>query len=401
MKLKVDLYAVREHGNSFSQDLVGTIFWDGNKFHCVPIDEGTRDVLNDRIYLHDRDGGEFVTSSADPERWMRLLYRHFSGGYSSASQAEPYEEEPSASGRAGGRKPPNKAPQPPARRSSCGMNRDTGGGKRSSVAPKAPKRKGDKPTKKPPRAAQPGDKIYYLRVHVTPADSDWAYEEQEVYRLAECLVRARGARSAEAIARKALADLCWNQKMATAAIQVEHCDVSKDRLEGIDWVELYDSALECGIDYVWIGFNYGLQGAIERTQESYKKREKRLAKLLSLQAKMPRVNGSYRWPRGFRFTVYDAALVPIEQSKDRQYDLNDNLFQAWGSRIVYLGVEVHSKNWPTWNKQSLSWIERRILWDLHFDGNEVDLTRQTRPLRGPCTEEFIWKLDVNRDLSGY
>ena len=110
--------------------------------------------------------------------------------------------------------------------------------------------------------------------------------------------------------------------------------------------------------------------------------------------RIPQVSHPIYWPRGVRLRVYDANLVLIDQSKDRQYDLNDNLFQVWGHRIVYLGVEVHSKNWPEWDKQALSWIEHRILWDLYFDGNEVDLTRHTPRLGRPCTEEFIWRLDV-------
>jgi len=106
------------------------------------------------------------------------------------------------------------------------------------------------------------------------------------------------------------------------------------------------------------------------------------------------VSHAIYWPRGVRLYVYDENLVLIDQSRDRKYDLNDNLFQAWRHRIVYLGVEINSKNWPIWDKASLSWIEGRILWDLEFDGNEVDLLRHTRRLRRPCTEQFIWRLDV-------
>ena len=113
-----------------------------------------------------------------------------------------------------------------------------------------------------------------------------------------------------------------------------------------------------------------------------------------MRAEIPRVSHPIYWPRGVRLRAYDDNLVFIEESNDRQYDLNDNLFQAWGDRTVYLGVEVHSKNWHAWNKQALAWIERRILWDLHFDGNEVDLTRHTPQLGRPCAEEFIWRLDV-------
>lgn len=108
----------------------------------------------------------------------------------------------------------------------------------------------------------------------------------------------------------------------------------------------------------------------------------------------PIVTYAIYWPRGVRLRVYDEYMSVIEESRDRVYDLNDNLFQAWTPRIVYLGVEVHSKNWSVWNSEALRCIERRILWDLEFDGNEVNLTRHTRSRRLPCTEEFIWCLNV-------
>ncbi len=88
----------------------------------------------------------------------------------------------------------------------------------------------------------------------------------------------------------------------------------------------------------------------------------------------------------------------IEESRDRKYDLNDNLFQVWDgdSRIVYLGIETRSKNWPVWDEDSLKWIEERIAWDLEFDGNEVVVFRHTKKVGRPCAEEFIWKLKIHQ-----
>ena len=111
--------------------------------------------------------------------------------------------------------------------------------------------------------------------------------------------------------------------------------------------------------------------------------------------KKPLVTNSIYWPRGVRLSVYDEGLNLIGESRDRTYDLNDNLFQAWGNRTVYLGVAIHSKNWPVWDAESLEWIEERIVWDLESDGNEVNLARHTRRRRRPCSEEFIWQLDVS------
>ncbi|MFH1137402.1 MAG: hypothetical protein V1816_15145 [Pseudomonadota bacterium] len=98
-----------------------------------------------------------------------------------------------------------------------------------------------------------------------------------------------------------------------------------------------------------------------------------------------------------RLYVYDDKMVVLDESSDRKYDLNDNLFQVWGEegRTVYLGVETASKNWPVWDENSLQWIEERIVWDLPFDGNEVSLSRHTKTTGRPCTEEFIWKLEIS------
>ena len=102
------------------------------------------------------------------------------------------------------------------------------------------------------------------------------------------------------------------------------------------------------------------------------------------------------WPPQTTLYIYDEEMILIDQSRDRKYDLNDNLFQVWDSdsRTVYLGIETQSKNWPIWDEDSLNWIEERIAWDLEFDGNEVDISRHTQQIGCPCTEEFIWRLDI-------
>ena len=107
----------------------------------------------------------------------------------------------------------------------------------------------------------------------------------------------------------------------------------------------------------------------------------------------PRTND---WPPRVRLYVYDEEMCLVDESRDRKYDLNDNLFQAWdrSSRTVYLGVETESKNWPVWDEESLKWMEDRMVWDLEFDGNVVDVSRHTPQTGRPCTEEFIWKLDI-------
>lgn len=101
------------------------------------------------------------------------------------------------------------------------------------------------------------------------------------------------------------------------------------------------------------------------------------------------------WPRGVRLSVYDKDMLFIEESRDRKYDLNDNLFQSWSTRTVYLEVAVNSKHWRRWDSEALNWIENRIKWDLAFDGNEFSLQRHTRKRLHPCTAGFVWRIYVH------
>lgn len=102
------------------------------------------------------------------------------------------------------------------------------------------------------------------------------------------------------------------------------------------------------------------------------------------------------WPPLVRLFIYDEDMVVIDESRDRKYDLNDNLDHLWAGSpaTLYLGIETEGKSWPVWSENSLKWIEERIIWDLTFDGNEVDVSRHTQNVGRPCTEEFIWKLDI-------
>ncbi|MBM3497027.1 MAG: hypothetical protein FJX72_22310 [Armatimonadetes bacterium] len=111
--------------------------------------------------------------------------------------------------------------------------------------------------------------------------------------------------------------------------------------------------------------------------------------------RQPRTN---QWPRGFHMWVYEAEegrLVVVEETGDRRYDLSDELFLHTIERTVFLGIEIVNPNWPVWDAGSLDWIENRILWDLDFDGNVGTVARHTPDRAGhPCTEEFIWKVEV-------
>ena len=111
----------------------------------------------------------------------------------------------------------------------------------------------------------------------------------------------------------------------------------------------------------------------------------------------------FNWPRGIRLSAYDKDMVLIDQSRDHKYDLNDNLFQAWSERTVYLEVEVHNKHWRRWNREALSCIETTIRLDLEFDGNEFSLRRHTRKRLQAISDEpaiFVELDKVFRQVSG-
>lgn len=107
-----------------------------------------------------------------------------------------------------------------------------------------------------------------------------------------------------------------------------------------------------------------------------------------------------KWPPRVRLYIYDENLGLIEESKDIRYDLHDGLMQAWpdSTRTVHLGMKTLSTNWPKWDEESIKCVEELIEYDLNFDGNDVVITRITETIGHPCSEEFIWKLDISEDI---
>lgn len=107
-----------------------------------------------------------------------------------------------------------------------------------------------------------------------------------------------------------------------------------------------------------------------------------------------------KWPPRVRIYIYDEDMGLIDKSKDSRYDLHDGLMQAWpdSTRTVFMGIETLSTNWPQWDEESIKCVEDLIEYDLNFDGNNVVITRITQNIGQPCSEEFIWKLDISEDV---
>lgn len=102
-----------------------------------------------------------------------------------------------------------------------------------------------------------------------------------------------------------------------------------------------------------------------------------------------------KFPPRLQLRVYGTGMALLEESRDRNFDLSDNLWRLWGSsRTLYIGIATESLKWPVWDEAALTRIEARVRRDLAFDGHGVDVSRHTRQAGGPCTGEFIWKLQL-------
>jgi len=102
-----------------------------------------------------------------------------------------------------------------------------------------------------------------------------------------------------------------------------------------------------------------------------------------------------KFPPRLQLRVYGTGMDVLEESRDRNYDLSDNLWRLWGnSRALYIGIATESLKWPVWDENALKRIEARMIRELQFDGHGVEVLRHTRKAGGPCTGKFIWKLQL-------
>ncbi len=111
-----------------------------------------------------------------------------------------------------------------------------------------------------------------------------------------------------------------------------------------------------------------------------------------------RLQAFYAWPPRCELRIYDSRGTPIDSSTDRFFDLADNLMHHWPrkTRLVFFGLSTRSTRWSRWDEHSLKEIERRIKYDLEFDGYRVTIDRITDNDSEPCTSEFVWGLKIRR-----
>jgi len=107
-------------------------------------------------------------------------------------------------------------------------------------------------------------------------------------------------------------------------------------------------------------------------------------------------SNEYKWPPKCTLKLYDSKGVIFLSSKDRLFDLADNIMLRWphNSRTVYLGMATESKKWSIWNEGNIKKNEQLIDHDLSSDGYKVKITRESAVDTLQCTSEFRWKLAI-------
>lgn len=99
-------------------------------------------------------------------------------------------------------------------------------------------------------------------------------------------------------------------------------------------------------------------------------------------------------PPKSHLVIYDGRGNIIQSSRERIFDLADELMLAWPkkSRSVGIGIATKSLRWQMWSEESVVEFERRIRDDLSFDGYSVNTIRRTVESCPPCSTEFRWML---------
>ena len=102
------------------------------------------------------------------------------------------------------------------------------------------------------------------------------------------------------------------------------------------------------------------------------------------------------WPPRAKIAVYSDNSDLIEEGPGFSFDLADAVAPhaaEWNIYNCQLGVRTHSTRWPLWTASAVGLVEEHLVYDLNFDGFDVDFTRRSS-LGQPGTSEFRWSLAV-------
>lgn len=100
-------------------------------------------------------------------------------------------------------------------------------------------------------------------------------------------------------------------------------------------------------------------------------------------------------PSQVRLRIYDTSMVMLSESQDRNYDLGGALWWLLNNTpTFYLGVAIEGADWPVWDEKALTCVEANLKCDLELDRYRADILRDTLRMGGPCSEEFLWKIQL-------
>lgn len=104
----------------------------------------------------------------------------------------------------------------------------------------------------------------------------------------------------------------------------------------------------------------------------------------------------FRWPPRPTFFFYSTRGTELFSETDTHLDLADTLMLHWPckSKKLIFGIKAAGSSWPTWTEARLQHVEKRIKYDLNFDGYSVSIQRVTPRRWQPCTKEFQWELAI-------
>ena len=104
----------------------------------------------------------------------------------------------------------------------------------------------------------------------------------------------------------------------------------------------------------------------------------------------------FLWPVGSRLNFYNGRGRLLGDFKNRRLDLADTLMLNWpkASRTVYLGIIRVTAEANCWDDNQVLKIEKRIRFDLNFDGYSVSIKRLRPVGQLSLATEFFWKLRV-------
>ncbi len=105
---------------------------------------------------------------------------------------------------------------------------------------------------------------------------------------------------------------------------------------------------------------------------------------------------SYNWPKGALLTITDMDGDMLCQSRQRKFDLSDNLMLYHDDDNLLVNFSLSQGDSDVWSNTYLNKVESLICYDLACDGYKVDINRLSE-VDMPCDGAFFWQLYISVD----